>query len=385
MPYAVKLLNNISAAAKELLPEENYVLGDAVAAPDAILVRSADMHSYERNPELAAVARAGAGVNNIPIDACAEDGVVVFNTPGANANAVKELVVCALLLTGRDLLGGIAWARGLAGEEDVEGKVEKGKKNFVGGEILGKTLGVVGLGAIGLKVALAAAALGMKVVGYDPMLTAAAKAALPEDAEVVDSLEALWPRADYVTLHLPQNAQTKGIVGKDALASMKQGAILLNMARGGLVDDAALLEALDSGHLGRYVTDFPNAAVVAHPKVVPVPHLGASTPESEENCALMAAAQLRDYLEDGIIRNSVNYPAFDAPRATPVRLCLLHKSEADLGEEARALLADCGVAALYRNERGAVAYSVVDLEKAPAPEQLAKLAALSGLLRLRCL
>ncbi|MBQ2698197.1 MAG: 3-phosphoglycerate dehydrogenase [Clostridia bacterium] len=385
MPYAVKLLNNISAAAKELLPEENYVLGDAVAAPDAILVRSADMHSYERNPELAAVARAGAGVNNIPLDACAEDGVVVFNTPGANANAVKELVVCALLLTGRDVLGGIAWARGLAGEEDVEGKVEKGKKNFVGGEILGKTLGVVGLGAIGLKVALAAAALGMKVVGYDPMLTAAAKAALPEDAEVVDSLEALWPRADYVTLHLPQNAQTKGIVGKDALASMKQGAILLNMARGGLVDDAALLEALDSGHLGRYVTDFPNAAVVAHPKVVPVPHLGASTPESEENCALMAAAQLRDYLEDGIIRNSVNYPAFDAPRATPVRLCLQHKSEADLGEEARALLADCGVAALYRNERGAVAYSVVDLEKAPTPEQLAKLAALSGLLRLRCL
>ena len=292
MPYKVKLLNNIAKAATDLLPKELYEVGEQVQSPDAIIVRSADMHAYERNPELVAIARAGAGVNNIPLEECAKDGVVVFNTPGANANAVKELVICALLLCGRDVLGGITWARNLAGCcEDVEPTVEKGKKNFVGGEIAGKTLGVVGLGAIGVKVANAAVSLGMKVKGYDPMLSPAAKSTLCSEVTVVGSIDELWGCCDYITLHLPLNDHTRHMVGAQQLSAMKPGAVLLNLARGGLVDEAPLLAALDSGSLRGYVTDFPNEKVISNPKVLPIPHLGASTPESEENCALMAAQQ----------------------------------------------------------------------------------------------
>lgn len=387
MPYKVKLLNNIAKAATDLLPKELYEVGEQVQSPDAIIVRSADMHAYERNPELVAIARAGAGVNNIPLEECAKDGVVVFNTPGANANAVKELVICALLLCGRDVLGGITWARNLAGCcEDVEPTVEKGKKNFVGGEIAGKTLGVVGLGAIGVKVANAAVSLGMKVKGYDPMLSPAAKSTLCSEVTVVGSIDELWGCCDYITLHLPLNDHTRHMVGAQQLSAMKPGAVLLNLARGGLVDEAPLLAALDSGSLRGYVTDFPNEKVISNPKVLPIPHLGASTPESEENCALMAAQQLRDYLEQGVIRNSVNYPAFDLPKTAPCRLCILHENDgADLGNMARLLLEDCGIVGVYRNERGGVAYTVVDLEHRPIDQAIEGLHELQGVLRLRCL
>lgn len=387
MPYKVKLLNNIAKAATDLLPKELYEVGEQVQSPDAIIVRSADMHAYERNPELVAIARAGAGVNNIPLEECAKDGVVVFNTPGANANAVKELVICALLLCGRDVLGGITWARNLAGCcEDVEPTVEKGKKNFVGGEIAGKTLGVVGLGAIGVKVANAAVSLGMKVKGYDPMLSPAAKSTLCSEVTVVGSIDELWGCCDYITLHLPLNDHTRHMVGAQQLSAMKPGAVLLNLARGGLVDEAPLLAALDSGSLRGYVTDFPNEKVISNPKVLPIPHLGASTPESEENCALMAAQQLRDYLEQGVIRNSVNYPAFDLPKTAPCRLCILHENDgADLGNMARLLLEDCGIVGVYRNERGGVAYTVVDLEHRPIDQAIESLRELQGVLRLRCL
>ncbi len=387
MPYKVKLLNNIAKAATDLLPKELYEVGEQVQSPDAIIVRSADMHAYERNPELVAIARAGAGVNNIPLEECAKDGVVVFNTPGANANAVKELVICALLLCGRDVLGGITWARNLAGCCDaVEPTVEKGKKNFVGGEIAGKTLGVVGLGAIGVKVANAAVSLGMKVKGYDPMLSPAAKSTLCSEVTVVDCVDELWGCCDYITLHLPLNDHPRHMVGEQQLSAMKPGAVLLNLARGGLVDEAPLLAALDKGSLRGYVTDFPNETVISHPKVLPIPHLGASTPESEENCALMAAQQLRDYLEQGVIRNSVNYPAFDLPKAAPCRLCILHENDgADLGNMARLLLEDCGIVGVYRNERGGVAYTVVDLEHRPIDQAIEGLHELQGVLRLRCL
>lgn len=387
MPYKVKLLNNIAKAATDLLPKELYEVGEQVQSPDAIIVRSADMHAYERNPELVAIARAGAGVNNIPLEECAKDGVVVFNTPGANANAVKELVICALLLCGRDVLGGITWARNLAGCcEDVEPTVEKGKKNFVGGEIAGKTLGVVGLGAIGVKVANAAVSLGMKVKGYDPMLSPAAKSTLCSEVTVVGSIDELWGCCDYITLHLPLNDHTRHMVGAQQLSAMKPGAVLLNLARGGLVDEAPLLAALDSGSLRGYVTDFPNEKVISNPKVLPIPHLGASTPESEENCALMAAQQLREYLEQGVIRNSVNYPAFDLPKTAPCRLCILHENDgADLGGMVRVLLEDCGIVDTHRNERGGVAYTVVDLEHRPIDQAIESLRELQGVLRLRCL
>lgn len=387
MPYKVKLLNNIAKAATDLLPKELYEVGEQVQSPDAIIVRSADMHAYERNPELVAIARAGAGVNNIPLEECAKDGVVVFNTPGANANAVKELVICALLLCGRDVLGGITWARNLAGCcEDVEPTVEKGKKNFVGGEIAGKTLGVVGLGAIGVKVANAAVSLGMKVKGYDPMLSPAAKSTLCSEVTVVGSIDELWGCCDYITLHLPLNDHTRHMVGAQQLSAMKPGAVLLNLARGGLVDEAPLLAALDSGSLRGYVTDFPNEKVISNPKVLPIPHLGASTPESEENCALMAAQQLRDYLEQGVIRNSVNYPAFDLPKTAPCRLCILHENDgADLGGMVRVLLEDCGIVDTHHNERGGVAYTVVDLEHRPIDQAIESLRELQGVLRLRCL
>ncbi len=387
MPYGIKLLNNISQAALEVLPADAYVVGADTPAPDAIIVRSADMHEYARNRELVAIARAGAGFNNIPFQACAEDGVVVFNTPGANANAVKELVICALLLSGRDVYGGISWANTLKGEgKEVEEAVEKGKKNFVGCEISGKTLGIVGLGAIGVKVANAAAALGMKIVGYDPMLSPAAKAALNEETLILDDLSKLWGICDFITLHLPLNEKTRGVVGKAELAAMKKDAVLLNLARGGLVEEDALLKALEEGRLRSYVTDFPNGKIVGHEHVLTIPHLGASTPESEENCALMAAQQIKDYLEEGIIRNSVNYPAFDAPRTAAVRVCLLHRSAApELAERAGELLKNCDVKEVFRCERGDVAYSVIDVANAPDSKTMEALAALEGALRVRCL
>lgn len=306
--YDILTLNKISQIGlKEL--DGKYAISDCCENPDGIIVRSAAMHDFAFSPRTVAVARAGAGVNNIPVDECTKKGIVVFNTPGANANAVKELVVAGLMLTSRRVAAAYDWCKTLKGEGENVGKlVEKGKSQFAGPEILGKTLGVVGLGAIGRLVAVAANNLGMKIVGYDPYFNEALKDQLPADTEYVDSLDAIYDKADYITLHLPCTKDTKGMINVDTIAKMKDGVRILNFARGELVNGGDLADAVKSGKVAAYVTDFPSDEVIGVENVTALPHLGASTPESEENCAYMAAVEIREYLEKGNIKNSVNFP-----------------------------------------------------------------------------
>ena len=292
--YNIKTLNKISKFGTDRLDAAKYTIGDEVDAPDAILLRSFKMHDYEFNAELDCIGRAGAGVNNIPLDRCSAAGIVVFNTPGANARSVMELVLCGMLMASRDVPGGMNWLGTIADDPEVAAKVEKGKSQFVGPEIFGKTLGIVGLGAIGYQVANAAVALGMTVVGYDPFLADEFQALLSPDVKIVDSLDAIWRESDYISLHAPVNDKTRGMVGADSIAMMKDGVRIINMARAELVDDDVLLAALATGKVARYVTDFPNTKTAAAPGVIAIPHLGASTPESEDNCAIMAEDQVRD-------------------------------------------------------------------------------------------
>ena len=306
--YKVQTLNKIAKIGLNVF-DDKYTFGDEVENPDGIILRSFNMHDMELPDSLAAVARAGAGTNNIPIDKCSEKGIVVFNTPGANANAVKELVVGGLMLSSRKVAAAYDWCKTLKGEGDNVGKlVEKGKSQFAGPEILGKTLGVIGLGAIGRMVAVAANALGMKIVGYDPYFNMELKGDLPADTEYVDTLDEVYEKADYITLHLPCVADTKGMINADTIAKMKDGVRILNFARGELVKGADLAAAIEGGKVAAYVTDFPSDEVIGLPGVTALPHLGASTPESEENCAYMAAVEIREYLEKGNIKNSVNFP-----------------------------------------------------------------------------
>ena len=306
--YDILTLNKISQIGlKEL--DSKYTVSDACENPDGIIVRSAAMHEFDFSEKTLAVARAGAGVNNIPVDKCTEKGIVVFNTPGANANAVKELVIAGLMLSSRRVAAAYDWCKTLKGEGENVGKlVEKGKSQFAGPEILGKTLGVVGLGAIGRLVASAANALGMKIVGYDPYFNEELKGELPADTEYVDSLDAVYEKADYITLHLPCVAATKGMINAETIGKMKDGVRILNFARGELVVGADMAAAIESGKVAAYVTDFPSDEVIGLENVTALPHLGASTPESEENCAYMAAVEIREYLEKGNIKNSVNFP-----------------------------------------------------------------------------
>lgn len=306
--FDILTLNKISQIGlKEL--DDKYAVTDCCDCPDGIIVRSASMHEYDFSEKTVAVARAGAGVNNIPVDECTKKGIVVFNTPGANANAVKELVIAGLMLASRRVSAAYDWCKTLKGEGDNVGKlVEKGKSQFAGPEILGKTLGVVGLGAIGRLVANAANALGMKIVGYDPYFNEELKGELPADTEYVDSLDAVYEKADYITLHLPCVASTKGMINAETIGKMKDGVRILNFARGELVVGADMAQAIESGKVAAYVTDFPSDEVIGLPNVTALPHLGASTPESEENCAYMAAVEIREYLEKGNIKNSVNFP-----------------------------------------------------------------------------
>lgn len=307
--YQIKTMNKIAKIGLDRLDSAKYTCGDDIAAPEGILVRSADLHSMERNPELLCIARAGAGVNNIPVDDCAKDGVVVFNTPGANANAVKELVICGLMVSSRKVMASYDWCKGLKGEgENVTKLVEKGKSQFAGPEISGKTLGLIGLGAIGRLVADSAIALGMKVVGFDAFLSDEAKALLNSQVQLVGSVEDIYENADYISLHIPATADTKGSINEATIAKMKDGVRILNFARGELVNSKDLLKALESGKVSCYVTDFPTDDVIGVENVVALPHLGASTPESEENCAYMAAVQMKEFLEKGNIKNSVNFP-----------------------------------------------------------------------------
>ncbi len=376
--YKVKTMNKISKIGLAQL-DDRFEISDNMEHEDAILVRSAKLHDYDFPAELKAIARAGAGVNNIPLDRAADAGVVVFNTPGANANGVKELTIAALLLASRKIAQGITWVKEQsAAGADIAAVVEKGKSAYVGPEIGGKTLGVVGLGAIGVMVANAAAGLGMKIVGYDPFLSVKNALNLTPGAEIVATLDELYGKADYISLHLPMNADTKGSVNAAAFAAMKDGVRIVNLARGELVDTAALKDALGSGKCAAYVTDFPNSETAALDGVVCIPHLGASTPESEDNCAMMAARQVQDYLDNGNIVNSVNLPVLSMAWAARNRVCVIAK-----GADAAAVTAAVpSPAATASKTRGDYAYFLLDTD---ADVDAAKVEAIPGVIKVRVL
>lgn len=378
--YNVLTLNKIAAVGTSRLGE-GYSYGDDVQNPDAILVRSAAMHDMEFGDNLLAIARAGAGTNNIPKDKCTEQGIVVFNTPGANANAVKELVLTGLLLSSRKVVEGIEWAKTLKGNGDAVGKmVEKGKSQFVGPEITGKTLGVIGLGAIGILVANAAVALGMKVVGFDPFMSVPNALKLNPHVKLLKSNEEVMTSCDYLTIHVPLTPDTKDLVDADMIAKMKDGVRILNYSRDGLVNTDAVLDALKSGKVAKYVTDFGNDKVLCEENVIVLPHLGASTPESEDNCAVMACDQVKEYIENGNIINSVNLPAVSLPRtAGAQRICVIHKNDEELS---KAILGKAGsVAAMVTKARGDYAYTIIDANGADADA----IKALDGVVRVRSL
>jgi len=361
--FNILTLNKIAAIGTDRLGA-NYTIGDAVENPDAVLVRSASMHDMEMPESLLAIARAGAGTNNIPVDKCAEEGIVVFNTPGANANAVKELVIAGLFLASRDIVGGIDWAKGLKGKGAEVGKlVEKGKSQFVGPEITGKKLGVIGLGAIGILVANAAVALGMEVYGYDPFLSVDAAWKLNKDIVHAASTEEIFKNCDYITVHIPLNDKTKHTINADTLAIMKDGVRILNYSRDGLIDSTALLEAIKSGKVAKYVTDFATDDILCEENVICMPHLGASTPESEDNCAVMAADEIKDYLENGNIVNSVNYPALKMARSTDTRICVLHYNKPNVIATITSTLAAQGanIENMESKSRGDYGYMVIDV------------------------
>ncbi len=320
----IKTMNKIAKCGLDQLSAEKYIISDTAENPDGILVRSASLHDMEFGSELKAIVRCGAGVNNIPTADCADKGIVVFNTPGANANGVKELTIAALLLAARDIVGGISWANTLT--EDVAKQVEKGKSAFAGGELLGKTLGVIGLGAIGGQVALTALNLGMKVVGCDPFITVDGAWHLSRHIDKADSYDEVFEKADYITLHVPSTKDTKGMINSETIGKMKDGVRIVNLSRADLVNAVDLKAALESGKLKSYVTDFPTEETIGTKGIVTIPHLGASTAESEDNCAIMAAQQLDAFLSDGNIINSVNYPSISMPRTTDARLVIMHKN-----------------------------------------------------------
>ena len=356
--FDILTLNAISDKIYTVL-NSDYSVSSDTKSPDAILVRSFKMDEYEINDNLLAVARAGAGVNNIPIPKMTEKGICVFNTPGANANAVKELVICGMLLAARDIVGGNAWANTLTG--DVAKQVEKGKKAFGGTEISGKTLGIVGLGAIGKKVAVAAAALGMKIAGYDPFLSPAAAKELPEGTEIVSSPEDIYPLADYITLHVPLTDATRQMINADSVAKMRDGVVILNMARGELVNVADVKAAIASKKIRKYVVDFPTEESVGVDGILAIPHLGASTEEAEDNCAIMAAAQLKDYLENGNVVNSVNFPRLVKEREYAERFTLVGNAAKDVDKALENILDGTAHSVSYA-EKGSVCYAIIDVD-----------------------
>ncbi len=389
MRYRILTLNDISSRGLERLPRERYELASDLERPDAILVRSAEMHKMPIPDTVLAVGRAGAGVNNIPVSELSKRGIPVFNAPGANANAVKELVLAGLLLAARNI--GPAWdfARSLGGDDHaIDEAVEKGKRKFVGFEIPGRTLGVVGLGAVGVEVANAALALGMKVLGYDPQITVQRAWQLSSNVEQALSLDDLFARADAVTVHVPLNEQTRKIVSETRLKLIKKTGILLNFARAGIVDDAAVIAALDAGRLHAYVCDFPNNLLKNHPRVVTLPHLGASTTEAEENCAVMVVDQIRDFLENGNIRNSVNFPEVVLPRApNTTRLSVANSNVPNMVGQISTCLAAAriNIAELLNKSRGELAYTLIDAEGVIGDDLLARVRSIEGILSARIL
>lgn len=383
----IHCLNPISKLGTDLFTED-YTMVTETEGAQGVLVRSASMHEMELPKELLAVARAGAGVNNIPLDKCAQNGIVVFNTPGANANGVKELVLAGLFLASRDITGGIEWCKSIKEDPAIAKAVEKGKKAFAGCEIKGKKLGVIGLGAIGAEVANAAAALGMEVYGYDPYISVNAAWMLSRDVKHITSVDIIYKECDYITIHVPLKDNTKHMISADTLEEMKNGVVLLNFARDLLVDDDALAAALESGKVAKYVTDFPNPKVVHMPHVMAIPHLGASTEESEDNCAVMAVKELMDYLENGNIRNSVNYPSCDmGVKKTASRVAVLHKNIPNMIGQITGVLAAAGINIedMTNKGRDSVAYTMMDVEADVTSDLKEKLQAIDGVLRVRVL
>ncbi|MFT3832153.1 MAG: phosphoglycerate dehydrogenase [Micropruina sp.] len=389
MPFRIRTLNAISQAGLSRLPGDRYLVGHDVTQPDALLLRSTSLHNQPVEPSVLAVARAGAGTNNIPIPAYSALGIPVFNTPGANANAVKELVVAGLFLAARNIVDAAAFAHRLDGDHATMDKlVEAGKKNYVGFELPGRTLGVIGLGAIGVEVANVALSLGMNVLGYDPGITVQHAWALSSQVEHVTSLNDVLKRSDIVTVHVPLVAATKGLIGAEQFAAMKSSAVLLNFARGPIVDEPSLLAALESNQIRGYVCDFPTPTLNKRPRVVTLPHLGASTNEAEENCARMAADQLRWYLEDGTIQNSVNFPDARLPRgANTHRLAIANSNVPNMVGQISTMLADAGlnISDLLNKSRGDLAYTLVDVEGTVPAGLLERIRSIGGVLSARLL
>ncbi len=378
-------LNAIADCGTKLFPAD-YELTDKMEEAQGVLVRSASMHDMELGEELLAIGRAGAGVNNIPLDACAEKGIVVFNTPGANANGVKELVFAGMLLASRDIVGGIGWCRENAGDENIAKTTEKSKKAFAGCELKGKKLGVIGLGAIGAEVANAATHFGMEVYGYDPYISVNAAWRLSRNVKHITNADTIYQECDYITIHVPALDSTKGMINKDTLAMMKDGVVVLNYARDVLVKDDDMAEALETGKVSRYVTDFPNPKVANMKHVILTPHLGASTKESEDNCAVMAVKEMTDYLENGNIRNSVNYPACDMGLCqAESRVAVLHLNIPNMIGQITGILADQGVniTDMTNKSRDKYAYTMLDMEHRLQEDTLERLKAIKGVLRVR--
>jgi len=386
MSFKVLTLNNISVRGLERLPRDRYEVASEIGHPDAIMLRSADMHAMEVPASVLAVARAGAGTNNVPVAKLSRRGIPVFNAPGANANAVKELVLAGLFLSARNICQAWGYVRGLEGDDHaIEEAVEKGKKKFVGHELPGRTLGVVGLGAIGVEVANAALGLRMKVLGYDPQITVQRAWQLSSGVEQALSLDDLFARCDMVTVHVPLMDATRGLVNEARLKLMRKGGVILNFARAQIVDEAAVLASLDAGHLASYVCDFPTRAVNDHPKVVALPHLGASTGEAEENCAIMVADTLRDYLENGNVRNSVNFPEAVLPRVGGNRVAIANDNVPNMVGQISTCLADAklNIADLLNKSRGNLAYTIIDTDAPITPDVLGRLRAIPGVLSAR--
>lgn len=385
----IKTLNKIDDQGLKLFGDQ-YTIVDENAAVDysGVVLRSFKLHGYELSDDTCAIARAGAGVNNVPVEECAEKGIVVFNTPGANANAVKELVIAGLFLSSRDVTGAIDWAKTLKGESDVAKKVEAGKSNFAGPEVMGKTLGIIGLGAIGALVANAAVSLGMEVYGYDPFISVDAAWNLKSTINKADSMEDLLDKCDYISVHVPLMDATKGMINEDLISKMKDGVKILNFSRGGLVDDDSIEAALKSGKVSRYITDFPNERTVAMEGVVAIPHLGASTPESETNCAVMAVKQLKDFLENGNIVNSVNYPETNLGKCSAEnRICILHKNVPNMIGKITSTVANhnMNIQDMVNKSKNEFACTLIDVESKITETIEEELIGIDGILKVRIL
>ena len=383
--FRIQTMNKISPLGLDFFPRDKYEVANDIPNPDAILVRSADLNSIEIPASVLAIARAGAGYNNVPVQRCTENGVIVFNTPGGNANAVKELALAAMLLSARDIIGGINWTASVADKSDVPELVEKEKSKFTGPELKGKTLGVVGLGAIGVMVANDAIGLGMDVIGFDPYISVDAAWNLSREVVRADTLESLLTKADYVTLHIPQSEATKGLLDADKIRLMKKDARIINLSRAALVKDKEVIEALDSGKLGVYVTDFPTAELLTCKKVICIPHLGASTPEAEDNCAIMAVKQLIDYLENGAIRNSVNFPRCRLDQRAPHRLLVANKNIPNMVGQITTILAgaNINITDLINHHRDEYAYNIIDTEQQISASVLEQIRKVDGIIRVR--